>query len=110
MKYLPGARLRVLVVGEADQHVGALVDKAQHLVLRHPLELTLGVALRLLFGGGEPFALASFLRFNDTHRGAVNKQHVVGGAGVGRIFPNGYSQAGRGVQAFHILHGPSGGS
>jgi hypothetical protein len=96
------------VVGEANDLAGGLEQEAQRRVVFAPFEVGGGIALGLVFNGGEVFTRAVFLGFDDAHGVAVDEQHVVGGAGVGGVFTHHHADGCAEVELLHVLNDPAG--
>ena len=108
MKDFAGAWCGVAAIGEADELASAFKQKRQRGLVLAPFERGAGVALGLRFVRGEVGALLVALGLDDAHGNAVDKQHVIGRAGVGRVFAHRNPRSRAEVDFFEVLHLPAG--
>ena len=104
---LPRTRIRVAPVREPRDLPRALVEKGQRFGVRDPLELGLGVALRLLFDGCELGAPVVRLGLHDADGLSVNEENIVGRSDIGLVFARRDAKTRSEVERVFVLHVPS---
>ena len=108
MEQLARAWRRVAAIGKANHFARGFKQKRQRRAVFAPFEGGAGVALGLALGHRQVGGRVVALGFDHAHGDAVDKQHVVGRAGVGGVLAH-RDAAGRAeVERFHALHHPAG--
>lgn len=103
----PGPWFGVSVIGEAGDGSRAFVGEEEFFVVE-VFKFGGGVSFCLVFVGDEVLALFRPLGFDHSYWFLVHEEDVVGRAGVGLVFPDGYSDAGVEVETLLILDEPAG--
>ena len=98
---------RIVAVGEARHHAGALVDEGQRLGIVHPLECRRGIGAGLFLHRGDLVPPLFPLRFDHADGPTVDEQHIVRRTYVGRILAHRDPDSGAEVDLPHRLHTPS---
>ena len=108
MEKLARARCRVAAIGEADDLAGGLEQKRQRRAVFAPFEGGAGVALGLALGGDQVGGRIVALGLNHADGSAVDKQHVIRRAAVGRVFAHRHTDARTQIERLQVLQHPAG--
>jgi hypothetical protein len=100
------ARLGVAAIGKAGNDAGAFVEEGQRRLIVHPLKFGGGITFGLRLVRGEALAFFLALGLNDADGLFVDKQHIVGRAGIGMPFADGLADTGAEVD--FLLNRPAG--
>src|SRR5690606_39172823 len=107
VKHFAGAWLWVGAIGKAGDDASAFINKAQGLVIVHPFQGGVSVALGLIFHGGDLLAPRFWLSFNHTHCLLVNEQDVIRWANISLILADSNPNGSRKINFIFVLHDPS---
>ena len=102
-----GTGLGISAICESGNDTGTLIEERQGFVVADPFQLGTGIAFGLVFYGGDVFAFAFALGFDNANRFLIYKQHIVCWANICLIFPDRLSLAFIQINLVFVLHTPA---